>query len=572
MKIVTIKEKECQAPEACDYICAQVCPRVREGAVNTVYKRDNKKAAIDESLCIACGICVNRCPYDAIRVINLPDELGRELTFQYGVNSFRTYNIIFPISGKVVGVLGKNGIGKTTNIDIISNSLKPNFGDFAGKVEDKDIIRRFRGKEIQPYLERLYKSDIKLSKKRQELTLTGIVKDTVKKNKYNLISKDLMERAVSSLSGGQAQLVAISAALDEDADVYIFDEPMNYLDISQRLKVARTIVEGLKDRTTVIVEHDLVMLDYLADFVQIMYGSESNYGIVSHIMQSRTGINNYLKGYLPSENVKFRDYEVRIKGNAPDGSLEPLASWPDLDVEIGGFKLSVKESTVYRGEIIGIVGENGIGKTTFAKAIAGLIDTSAGRLELGVRISYKPQFIEPHDMPVNDLLTAIKPDLMSDEAFTSIMKKLGVDRLLSKNTKNLSGGELQKLAILSALLRDADIYLFDEPSANLDLEDRLETINIIGSFIKANRRCAIVIDHDLTVINATSTRGLLFEGEPDKIGRAAGISGVEEAINNLLIKANITMRKDPDSGRPRINLPGSRLDIEQRETGKFFET
>ncbi|MCW1294097.1 MAG: ribosome biogenesis/translation initiation ATPase RLI [Candidatus Parvarchaeota archaeon] len=572
MKIVTIKEKECQAPQACDYICAQVCPRVREGAINTVYKRENKKAAIDEELCIACGICVNRCPYDAIRVINLPDELNRELTFQYGVNSFRTYNIISPMNGKVVGILGKNGIGKTTNINLISNSLKPNFGNFVDKTEDKEIIRRFRGREIQPYLERLYSGELKVSKKEQNLALTGAVKDAVKENKYNLISRDIMDRDISSLSGGQAQLVEISAALDKDADVYILDEPMNYLDISQRLKVAKTIKENLKDKTVVIVEHDLIMLDYLTDFVQIMYGSESNYGIVSHIMPTRQGINNYLRGYLPAENMRFRDHGLNIKGNVPEGSLEPLTSWPDFNVEVGGFKLFVKEGTIYKGEIIGIIGENGIGKTTFARAMTGAIDTDAGKLELGIRISYKPQFIEAPDVLVKDLLASIRADFTSNESFGNVMKKLEIDRVLSKNVKNLSGGELQKLAIFSTILRDADIYLFDEPSANLDLEDRLETINIIGSFIKANRKSAMIIDHDLTLINAVSTRALLFEGDPDKTGIATRISRTDEAINNLLKRANVTMRKDAESGRPRINLPGSRLDMEQKEAGKFFET
>ena len=571
MKIVTIKEKECQAPEACDYICVQVCPRVREGAVGTVYKRENKKAAIDENLCIACGICVNRCPYDAIRVINLPDELNKELVFQYNVNSFRTYNIVSPMEGKVVGILGRNGIGKTTNINLISNTLKPNFGDFLNGASEKEIIRRFRGKEIQPYLEKLYKGDIKISKKEQSLSFTGKVREIVKKNKYKLITDEIMDKDISSLSGGQIQSVAIAAAMDNEADVYIFDEPMNYLDIYQRLRIANIIKEKLKNKTTIIVEHDLVMLDYLTDFVQIMYGSESNYGIVSHLMQTRVGINNYLAGYLPSENMKFREHEIKIKGNVPDGSLETLASWPDFNANIGQFTLSVGQNTVYRGEIVGIIGENGVGKTTFAKAITGLVEMDNGRLELGLKISYKPQFIEASDVIVRDMLISIKRDFLSSETFSGIMKRLGIDRILNKNMKNLSGGELQKLAIFSTLLRDADIYLFDEPSANLDLEDRLEAINIVGSFIKANKKGAIIIDHDLMFINAISTRAALFEGTPNKSGRMGNITRTEEAINSLLKRVDITMRKDPDSGRPRINSPNSRLDIEQKKSGRMFE-
>ena len=348
MRVAVIKEAECEAPDNCNYICAEVCPRVRQGAKETVFARENGKAAITESLCISCGICVKRCPFDAIRIINLPDEMAKEITFQYGINTFRTFNIATPIENKVVGLIGRNGIGKTTNIKLISNELVPNFGDFKRSYSYEEVIKAFRGKDIQPYLTKLYSNNLKIAKKAQSFTQTGKVKDIVKINRFNLITEDILDRDAETLSGGEAQIVEIAKTLDEEANVYIFDEPMNYLDINTRISVATKIKEALENKTVVVVEHDLVMLDYLTEFIQVLYGSESNYGIASHIMPSRNGINTYLEGYLPTENVRFRDYTIKIKKTLPPVTNEPFISWPEFVVDLKDFKLDTKGGQLYR--------------------------------------------------------------------------------------------------------------------------------------------------------------------------------------------------------------------------------
>jgi ATP-binding cassette subfamily E protein 1 len=570
MRVAVIKESECEAPDNCNYICAEVCPRVREGAKDTVYARENGKAAITESLCISCGICVKRCPFDAIRIINLPDEMAKELTFQYGVNSFRTFSIATPIENKVVGLIGRNGIGKTTNIKLISNSLMPNFGNFNKTYTDEEIIKEFRGKDIQPYLTKLYSNSLKVVKKEQSFDQTGKVNDLVKVNRFGLITKDLLKKDTETLSGGEAQLVEIAKVMDEDADVYIFDEPMNYLDISARLDVSTKIKEALQEKTVVVVEHDLVMLDYITDFIQILYGSEANYGISSHVMPSRNGINTYLDGYLPTENVRFRDYSIKIKKTLPPTTNEPFISWPEFTVKLQDFTLDTKGGRLFRGDVIGVIGENGIGKSTFIKALAGLMETSIGKLELGIKIAYKPQVLKPFDMLVSDALININPDYQNDMGIVSSINKLGVNKIINKNVQNLSGGELQKLAIITTLMQEADIYLIDEPSANLDIEDRLECMGIISSFISARSKCAIIVDHDLAFLDSTCPRSILFKGQKGVNGMTDDIEGTGRAINNFLKEVDITIRRDKDSGRPRINQRGSRLDVEQKASGIYF--
>ena len=570
MRVAVIKEDECEAPDNCNYICADVCPRVRQGAKETVYARENGKAAITESLCISCGICVKRCPFDAIRIINLPDEMAKELTFQYDVNTFRTFNIATPIENKVVGLVGRNGIGKTTNINLISNELLPNFGNFNKKYSHDEIIKEFRGKDIQPYLTKLYNNDLNIAKKNQSFSQSGKVGEIVRKNRFGIIAEDLMNREAETLSGGESQLVEIARVLDEEADVYIFDEPMNYLDINARINVATKIKESLLNKTVVVVEHDLVMLDYLTEFVQILYGSEANYGIASHIMPSRNGINTYLEGYLPTENVRFRDYSINIKKTLPPVTNEPFISWPEFIVKLDDFTLDTKGGKLYRGDVIGVLGENGIGKSTFMKALAGLIETSIGRLDLGIKIAYKPQIVKPFDMLVSDALLNMAPEYQNDMSITSALNKLGINRIINKNVKNLSGGELQKLAIMMTLMQKADIYLIDEPSANLDIEDRLECMNIISSFISSRSKCAIVVDHDLTFLDSTCPKSILFRGKKGINGMTDEIENTGKAINSFLKGIGVTIRRDKDSGRPRINQRGSRLDIEQKAAGNYF--
>lgn len=123
-----------------------------------------------------------------------------------------------------------------------------------------------------------------------------------------------MDRNVEHLSGGELQRFAIAVVAAQEADVWMFDEPSSYLDVKQRLKAARVIRSLLEPSTYVIVvEHDLSVLDYLSDFICCLYGKPGGYGVVTLPFNVRDGINIFLAGFVPTENLRFREEALTFK-------------------------------------------------------------------------------------------------------------------------------------------------------------------------------------------------------------------------------------------------------------------
>jgi len=142
--------------------------------------------------------------------------------------------------------------------------------------------------------------------------------------------------------------------------------------------------------------------------------------------------------------------------------------------------------------------------------------------------------------------------------------------LLMKKLDELSGGELQRVAIAACLSKDAGLYLLDEPSAYLDAEQRLLISRAIRNFMTEKNTTAIIVDHDLLFLDYISERLMVFDGRPAVEGNAKGPYEMEEGMNFFLKDVSITFRRDEISKRPRANKPGSQLDREQKSSGKLY--
>ncbi|MEC7689066.1 MAG: ribosome biogenesis/translation initiation ATPase RLI, partial [Candidatus Thermoplasmatota archaeon] len=549
----------------------------------------DKKCKILET---ACPVCLNRakhCPGDAVILINLPEELDSDMTHCFGENGFRVFRLPTPREEAVIGILGQNGMGKSTAIQILSGALKPNLGDWGQEKEWEEIIENYPKGELRDYLEQVAESGVKVAVKPQYVDklpkiFDGFVRELLERvDERNEVEKwaeemgivHLMERKLGALSGGELQRVAICATLLKEADVYFFDEATSYLDIHERMRVTR-IIQSLAEmgRRVLVVEHDLAILDILCDQVHIVYGERAGYGIFTPSRATRVAINAYLDGHLVEQNMRIRDKPITFQtGRIRSEEIgEPILQWGDLVKTLGEFTLSTEQGTVHSAEVVGVVGPNATGTTTMVKMLAGEIEADGGWTTMDAKVSYKPQHVKPNfDGTVREWLdTELGRSWHSGEFQTKVVRPLNVHQLLELQARKLSGGELQAVWIVLCLGRDADIYLLDEPSAHLDANARMEAAKAIRRTMLSKEKAAMVIDHDIYFIDIVSDSLLVFEGEGGVQGNAIGPLPLRNGMNRFLKNVGITFRRDEDSKRPRINKQDSRKDREQKSSGEYF--
>lgn len=583
MRLAILDRDRCQ-PRLCGLQCIKFCPRVRTGEETIIIGEDGKPV-ISEELCVGCGICVNRCPFGSIMIIGLPEKL-EQATHRYGRNGFALYGLPVPTAGKVTGILGPNGIGKSTAINVLSGKLKPNLG--RGRITWEEVLEYYAGTALHDYLEGVSKGKVKTSLKPQYVDLIpkkfkGKVSRLLNKTDERGVLKELVSKldiggildsGIEELSGGELQRVALAACIAKDAEFYFIDEISPYLDIYQRIKAAHVIRELAKDKAVMVVEHDLAILDLLADVVHIAYGTPGGFGVITHPKGVRVGINEYLKGFLREENVRIREEAIKFEVHAPPPAKEvaQLLRFGRFTKKYDeGFELVAEGGEIRKGEVTGIVGPNGIGKSTFVKILAGEIEPTSGELEMNVKVSYKPQYIKADEpVMVSELLRSITKQFGTSYYETEIIKPLQLEKLLNQQVNDLSGGELQRVAIAACLSRTADLYLLDEPSAHLDVEQRVLATKVIRRFAENNKVTAMVVDHDIYMIDMLSDRLLVFEGTPMARGEVHGPFDMRQGMNRFLKGIGITFRRDEETKRPRVNKLGSQLDRSQKAEGEYY--
>ena len=589
-RVAVLDQDLCQ-PQKCGLECIKYCPVNKSGAECVTINEESKKAQIDEDICNGCGICVKVCPFDAITIVNLASELATDKIHQYGANSFRLYKLPTPRKGEVVGLLGRNGMGKSTVVNILSGKLKPNLGRYENPPEWNEIFKHYSGTELKQHFQKIEQNQIRASIKPQQIhhlaeAFEGTGNELLDKYDERGITRELvrelglqnsMEQSLKELSGGELQRIAVAAAASKDTEFYFFDEPSSYNDVFQRTGVARVIQSLAKiGKSVMVVEHDLTLLDFLSDYIEVLYGEPTAYGIVSNILSTKIGINVFLDGYLPNENVRFRDkkFSMDVSSSSTDIFQEgsDIVNYPRLEKNFDSFSVSIEPGKVRKGEVLGIMGANALGKTTMMKMIAGVQKPDVGSVDKKIKIAYKPQYLQNDiDIEVIALLEkASGGPIEGSQEEEQILDPLKIRKLYNKSVKNLSGGELQKIAVASCLIQKVDLYALDEPSAFLDVEDRIAVAKFLQKFVRSFGKSAIIIDHDLQLMDLVSDSMIIFEGKSGKVGTATSPMPKPEAMNRFLKSLDMSFRRDEKSLRPRVNKIESRLDKDQKSSGNFY--
>jgi ATP-binding cassette subfamily E protein 1 len=328
LRIAIVNPDRCK-PKKCKLECKKCCPINKSMKLCIEVLPEDKLCKIAENLCIGCGLCTKKCPFEAIKIINLPKDLTKETSHRYGLNTFKLHRLPYPQIGQVLGLVGTNGIGKTTALKILAGKEKPNLGNFGDPPQWNQILKHYKGTELYNYFKKMLDSELISSVKIQHVddipkAAKGTINSLLAKKdktgiraarfKKNLDIEYLEERTIDTLSGGELQRFAIAFACTAVADVYLFDEPTSYLDIKQRVIAADAIRElSCIENYIIAVEHDLSVLDYLSDSICVLYGVAAAYGVVTLPYGVREGINVFLDGFIPTENMRFREFGLNFK-------------------------------------------------------------------------------------------------------------------------------------------------------------------------------------------------------------------------------------------------------------------
>lgn len=462
-----------------------------------------------------------------------------DVSFSYGTQtegSLKHINLKIE-EGECIVLTGQSGCGKTTIMRLI-NGLIPHFfeGSLTGcvKILGKDTKTTSVG-ELGRNIASIFqnpRSQFFTTNTTAEAAFAcenyGIERAEMIKGVenafYDFDAKCLMNRDMFSLSSGEKQKIAIIAAKTLNPNIYVFDEPSANLDIHAIMQL-QEMIKKLKEagHTVIVSEHRLFYLKNLCDRCFIM----SNGNIVKGLCKS--DIENMNTADLT--NYKLRTFNIEEIGLNRENKTEYERS-DNIKLEIKKLSFSYNHSkklldniniTAYAGETIAIIGQNGEGKTTLGKIIAGLLKSAHGRFFLdGKQVKqkelYKSVYFVMQESDYQLYSDSVLSELYVSSGLSSkrntqkiecIMKLLHIFAYKEKHPWALSGGQKQRVTIAAAMASNKSILIFDEPTSGLDYEN-MKAVSKAINILSRQGTVNFVISHDLEFLSRVATRAVFI--------------------------------------------------------------
>ena len=421
--------------------------------------------------------------------------------------------------GEVVVLCGRSGCGKTTLTRVI-NGLIPNFyeGELSGEVlvsgqnvtkQPLEETAKIVGSVFQNPRSQFFNIDttgeiifgcenIALPKEETRRRLQSVSET------FNL--EKLLNRSIFELSGGEKQRIACASIYAVQPDVFVFDEPSSNLDV-QSVELLRSAIETLveNNKTVIIAEHRLYYLSGLATKYIYMKDGQIEKEFNPEEMLALTEEERVEMGLRRITYDKFVPHKIN-----PTLTLEDKMK--DLYIESlhvaykGNTILDIKDLNIQKNTIVAIIGENGVGKSTFAKAFAGLIKAK-GKVFLDNKKMSKKQRLSKSFMVMQDVNHQLFTESVLDEVGLNladdsnehiqyVLNSMSLNEFSNKHPQSLSGGQKQRVAIASALCARKDVLIFDEPTSGQDYNNMQKTCEQITEIAK-DALCTLVITHDI---------------------------------------------------------------------------
>ncbi|ALS38353.1 energy-coupling factor transport system ATP-binding protein [Enterococcus rotai] len=454
-----------------------------------------------------------------------------DLTFAYEDQEKVIQNVELEVkAGEFIVLCGKSGCGKSTLLRIL-NGLIPELylGELtgSGSVLEQELLTKefneyvreigvvFQNPKTQFFTSDVY-SELAFAMENYGVSRKEMI-DRINEITSLFSLEEFLERSMFHLSGGQKQLIAFASASMLQHRLFLLDEPSSNLD-EATIEQLKAYLQVLKSQgmTIIVSEHRLYYLTDLADRYLVMEKGQIVENYTSQEMREKSAADIQALGLRSLKPTHLTKKVTQAEGPA---KLVLTCDGLDFHYRKQPSVLKIPSLTLTSADIIGIVGHNGAGKSTFSKLLSGLIKPKAGVIKLNQKVMrpkelIKESFVVMQDVNLQLFFETVEKEIslnaQNTAEFDKVVAMLNLEPLLMRHPQTLSGGEKQRVAIASALLSGKKIIIFDEPTSGLDLVHMEEVSNTIR-WLHEENILVLVITHDKEFLSQTCQRVLQFD-------------------------------------------------------------